>query len=133
MRNFYPLLGVGSSFDPWNRHVTSPVLAPLSLAILRLTIAVYTLVTLIITLVHDCVLENTGSRCVLLTRHEIAFHPIFLQLLQLLHTSHIRRRLRLLLGCWHPDVDLRSETSRTGRDGTDGIGHWNCGHGEKRR
>ncbi|KAF9456997.1 hypothetical protein BDZ94DRAFT_1326587 [Collybia nuda] len=60
MCNIYPYLGVSSPFDPSNLHVTSQALTPFNLALLRLAIAFYTFVTLIVTIVHDSVVDNGG-------------------------------------------------------------------------
>jgi len=45
--------GVSSPFDPTFHYVTSPVFPPVVLGALRLLIAVYTLITAIVTFARD--------------------------------------------------------------------------------
>ncbi|KAG5636701.1 hypothetical protein H0H81_007130 [Sphagnurus paluster] len=60
MKNFYQRVGVDTTFDPEHKHVTSPVFSPGILAAIRLTLAVYTLFTLLFTLIWDYVRTTTG-------------------------------------------------------------------------
>ncbi|RDB27208.1 hypothetical protein Hypma_004457 [Hypsizygus marmoreus] len=61
MQPIYPLLGVSRPFDPSCTHVTSPFFSPFVLAALRLTFALYTLVTLLVTLIWDSVRVGIGE------------------------------------------------------------------------
>lgn len=64
-RRFYHLIGVQSPFDPIHALVTSPLFGPLSLAAVRILLGLYTLITLIVTLVWN-VQDGVGSQCVYL-------------------------------------------------------------------
>ena len=55
----YALLGTPAPFDPACTLVTSPVLPPLALAALRLTLAAYALFVVIFELVHESVVDHT--------------------------------------------------------------------------
>ncbi|KAI0797403.1 hypothetical protein BC629DRAFT_1257969, partial [Irpex lacteus] len=58
----YRTLRVPTSFDSHFTLVTSPIFSPLVLAIIRLTLALYGTVFLIVTLIHQCVVDHTGKR-----------------------------------------------------------------------
>lgn len=65
----YSRLGVHPAFDPSHKFVTSPFLrSPFTLALVRVIVAVYTLLVLIITLIWTTVKLDSGNRCV--TLHE---------------------------------------------------------------
>jgi len=54
--NLYSRFGIQTTFDPANKFVTSPVIrSPLVFGVLRLTIAIYTMVALIVVLVTKAV------------------------------------------------------------------------------
>jgi hypothetical protein len=58
---FYSRLGVHSSFDPSHKFVTSPFIrSPLTLALVRGGVALYTVVVLLVTLVWTAVKLHTG-------------------------------------------------------------------------
>ncbi|GLB38071.1 hypothetical protein LshimejAT787_0411220 [Lyophyllum shimeji] len=57
----YPQLGVTTPFDPAHKHVTSPFLSAPVLAGVRLLIAFYTLVTLLVTLIWEGVRDDAAG------------------------------------------------------------------------
>ena len=59
--SLYALLGAPAPFDPACTLVTSPVLSPLALAVLRLTLAAYALFVVIFELVHESVVDHTAQ------------------------------------------------------------------------
>lgn len=61
---FYERLGVSSDFDSTNSLVTSSILQPLTLAIVRLTFGFYSLVSIVIGLAWQSAVLGTGSRYV---------------------------------------------------------------------
>ncbi|KAG6878835.1 hypothetical protein C0992_007320 [Termitomyces sp. T32_za158] len=59
--NLYPLLGCSAPFDASNAHVTSPVLPPFALALARLLLGSYTLVTLLFTLIYAALHDHYAN------------------------------------------------------------------------
>ncbi|KDR73316.1 hypothetical protein GALMADRAFT_72750 [Galerina marginata CBS 339.88] len=60
--NLYSRLGVPATFDREHKYVTSPIFrSPLTLALLRTTIALYTLVVLLVTLIWKVTKEHDGQ------------------------------------------------------------------------
>jgi len=60
--NLYSRLGAPAIFDPAHKYVTSPVFrSPLVLASLRITIALYTLVVLLVTLIWKTTKQHDGK------------------------------------------------------------------------
>ena len=64
-RRFYPLIGVQTPFDPTNTLVTSPLFGPRSLTAIRILFGLFTLITLIVTLVWKAQ-DGLGSQSVYL-------------------------------------------------------------------
>lgn len=59
----YSRLGVCPSFDASHRFVTSPFIrSPVTLALVRLTVALYTVLVLLVALIWDSVKLNKGNR-----------------------------------------------------------------------
>ena len=62
---FYSRLGVCPSFDASHRFVTSPFIrSPVTLALVRLTAALYTVLALLVALIWKTVKLDEGNRCV---------------------------------------------------------------------
>lgn len=57
----YSFLGVQAPFDPNFSLVTSPVLPPLALAVLRLTFAIYGTFFTLFRLIYEGVLDHTDA------------------------------------------------------------------------
>ena len=63
---FYACLGVEPSFDASHKFVTSPFLrSPLTLALVRVAIAFYTVLVLLVTLIWKAVKLDAGNECVI--------------------------------------------------------------------
>lgn len=70
---FYSRLGVHPSFDPSHKFVTSPFLrSPIALALVRVGVALYTLLVLLVTLIWTAVKLHDGQRHVLV----LCSHPL---------------------------------------------------------
>lgn len=61
---FYPHVGVSAPFDARHDFVTSPVLPPLALAAVRLTLGTYALVVLLYQLIYEAVRTHDVDGCV---------------------------------------------------------------------
>ncbi|KAG6867589.1 hypothetical protein C0993_000810 [Termitomyces sp. T159_Od127] len=59
--NLYPHLGASTPFDAPNAHVTSPAVPPLVLATSRLLLALYTLCTLLVSLIWSAVHDHYAN------------------------------------------------------------------------
>lgn len=66
----YSLLGVLPHFDPSHKFVTSPLIrSPLILALLRLVVALYTVLALLVSLIWKTVKLGEGKRSVWFFSH----------------------------------------------------------------
>ena len=74
----YKILRVPSTFDANFSLVTSPIFSPLTLALIRLALALYGTVFLIITLVRSCLTDHDGKQCVRLVHY--LYDPVFPEL-----------------------------------------------------
>lgn len=96
MPTLYERFGVASPFDERRAWVSSPWFSPIALAVLRLTIAVYTTTTLIVVLandIHGGAGEAYVPRVLCLTTC-----LTFCQLPVIFYTALLHRALRVLLG-----------------------------------
>ena len=79
--DLYSRLGVCPSFDASHRFVTSPFIrSPITLALVRLTAALYAVLVLLVALVWKSVKLNEGNRCVIFQ----SFLPLLIKHLTLL-------------------------------------------------
>jgi hypothetical protein len=117
--NFYARLGIqpDSTFDTPHKFVTSPIFrSPILFASIRLTIALYTATTLLVTLIWKAVVTHDAKRCLFPHHFDSNLANLVpLQLLFIFHISHLYWVMRLLFCRWCSNYHVRFVLEKGGR------------------
>jgi len=103
----YQRLGVDAPFDPQHKLVTSPAFSPVVLALIRLSLAFYTLFTALFILIWEAVVTHQARSYVSWPSDTIVtLFLTFEQVLFILYRPVLYRSLCLLLGIGRSDSHL---------------------------